>query len=1221
MNSTLISSGRRRRGTGWWPAAMLAVVLAGLAAHPAHAATFFVTNVNNAGPNSLRKAIEDANLTAAVDTVVFLIGGVIKTIKPTTPLPAITQPLVLDGTQNPGYAGTPVVELDGSLLASGSGLGIYTNDSVVKGLVVRGFPGTGIVIGGSGNAIRNCYIGVDRTGQVAAPNAGYGISVSGTQNVIGGTVAGTRNLISGNASNGILLYDDAHFTAIYGNYIGTNAAGTAAIGNGSYGIRVFGAKNQIGAPNAGNLISGNNRGVALEAGADITFVRGNIIGLNATGTAKLPNSGGLSIGSDSNLVGGSVAGAGNVISGNAYDGIAIQDGATGNTIAGNKIGTNLDGSVARGNDGYGIRTIGVATNNTIGGTAAGSGNLISGNGRGISFEYGATGNHVYGNVIGLNGAGNAKMPNNGSAVQLSAPGNFVGGPLPAMRNVLSGNVWDGVAIDEDAPDSVVQGNYIGTDVNGTVALGNGSYGIRIISATDCTIGGAAVGEGNVVSGNERGISLEYGATGNTLQGNLIGVTKTGTAKLANKGTGIEIFAPGNQIGGTAAGAGNVVSGNAYSGIGLSGPEATGNVIEGNKIGTAIDGTTFLGNRYFGVEVNEAFGNTIGGTAAGAGNVVAGNEWRGMFFPTGHGNAILGNSMFGNVELGIDLGLPGLTANDAFDADPGANHGQNFPVLTSVVVNGATTAIAGKLHGTPATSFRIEFFASAACDESGFGEGAAFFGSANVTTDANGEAMIAASLPVASPGSYVTATATSSSNDTSEFSPCALVGGGGAGQLQFAENPFLGWEQDGTVTITVTRSLGATGTVTVNYTTADLSAHAPADYTATSGTLTFDDGEVLKTFAVPVALDAIDEGNQESIALQLSAPTGGATLGPWATSELILIDYDASWPNVSISDAAVVEGDAGTKYAAFTVKVSPSNHAVPVQFGTHDGTAKKGQDYQETTGTITFQPGDGPKTILVPVYGDQIQEEDEVFYVHIYSVGQATVSGYPTAVIYDDDGPSGSDLIFEDGFEGNGTAAWSTTTDDGSGVIVSAGSALKGAMGLGIVVDDTHKLFVQDDSPDGEKVYGARFHFDPNGFQTGGAAGQKTTRILALQQKNPNRLVSWIDLRSKNGGHQISARTKVAGGGTVATPWIPLAAGPHAIELRWSRSSTASSNDGLLKLWVDGSEVASLTGLDIELGAVDLARLGAVVVKTGAQGTMRFDSFESRRLGYIGPEAP
>src|SRR5262249_47382991 len=162
-----------------------------------------------------------------------------------------------------------------------------------------------------------------------------------------------------------------------------------------------------------------------------------------------------------------------------------------------------------------------------------------------------------------------------------------------------------------------------------------------------------------------------------------------------------------------------------------------------------------------------------------------------------------------------------------------------------------------------TSFRIEFFASSTCDESGFGEGKTYFGSANVSTDANGEATIAANLPVAAPLQYVTATATSSSNDTSEFSPCALVGGGGAGQLQFAENPFLGWEEDGTVTITVTRSLGATGTVTVNYTTGDLTAHAPGDYAETSGTLTFADGEVLKTFKVPVVLDAIDEGNQES----------------------------------------------------------------------------------------------------------------------------------------------------------------------------------------------------------------------------------------------------------------------------------------------------------------------------------------------------------------------
>jgi parallel beta-helix repeat protein len=1200
-------------------AAAMACAIATLAVAPAaRAAVYVVSNVNDSGAGSLRKAIDDANAAATPDVIRFLINGASKTIKPATPLPAIWHPVVIDGTQQPGYAGSPIVELDGSLLASGSGLVLYASNSTVQGVVVNRFPSYGIQLEGAGNTVRNCFVGTDPTGTLDRGNASGGISVGGSSSTIGGVQANDGNLISGNGFNGILVWNAAQFTAILGNRIGTDKNGTAALGNDGYAVRVFGPSTVIGAVGNGrNLISGNGRGVSLEGDADATIVRNNVIGLNATGTAKLPNDGGIRISTHANLIGGSAAGAGNVISGNDHDGIAITGGATGNTIAGNRIGTNLDGTVARGNAGYGIRVLG-STGNLIGGTAAGAGNLISGNGRGISFEYGASGNEVFGNVIGLNAAGTAKLPNAGSAVQLSAPGNVVGGTIAGKRNVLSGNSYNGIAIDEDGSNSVIKGNYIGTDATGTQALGNDSYGIRIISASGCQIGGPEAGAGNVVSGNGRGISLEYGATGNTLQGNVVGLDRNGSAKLANHGSGFEVYAPGNTIGGTAAGAGNVISGNDYDGVVLSGAAATGNVVQGNKIGTAANGTTAAGNRYFGVSIYEAFGNTIGGTAPGAGNVIARNEWRGVVAASGHGNSILGNAIFGNAELGIDLDPGGLVPNDAFDSDLGANRQQNFPVLSSVVVSGAQTTIAGVLRSAPSGAYRIELFASPSCDESGFGEEAVFLGATNVSTDANGEGAIQAVLPLASPHPYVTATATSAEGDTSELSPCALVGGANPGTIQFAENPFLGWEQDGFVTIAVTRSLGVSGTVSVHYATKPGSAQAPADYTHTSGTLTFTEGEVVKTFTVPVVLDDVDEGNQETIGLELSAPTGGATLGAWATSELILIDYDDDWPNVSMSDAAVVEGNSGTRFASFILKVSPSSHPVTVQYGSHDGTAKAGQDYQQTSGSITFQPGDGPKSILVPVFGDTADEDDEVFYMHVYDVGQGTVSGSPTGVILDDDGPSGSDLLFKDGFESGHTGAWSSVKDDGSGVAVTPAAALKGQKGLEFHVDDVHKLWVQDDSPNGETRYRARFHFDPGTYATGGASGQKTTRIFAVQQVSPAAVLSWLELRSKNGGHQIIAKARVAGG-TAATPWIPLAPGAHAIELRWSRSSSASANDGLVKLWVDGAEVASLAGLDIETGAVDRVRLGAVAVKSGAQGTLHFDAFESRRISYIGPE--
>jgi len=150
-------------------------------------------------------------------------------------------------------------------------------------------------------------------------------------------------------------------------------------------------------------------------------------------------------------------------------------------------------------------------------------------------------------------------------------------------------------------------------------------------------------------------------------------------------------------------------------------------------------------------------------------------------------------------------------------------------------------------------------------------------------------VIEATVPFACADTVVTATATSPEGDTSEFSPCAVVDAGeDAGVLQFSQMKFLGYEEQGFVTVLVSRSGGNTGTVTVHYATADDSATSPADYMATSGTLTFGDGEFPKSFDVPLVLDG-EEGGNETIELVLTDPTGGATLGTLGTSEILLFD--------------------------------------------------------------------------------------------------------------------------------------------------------------------------------------------------------------------------------------------------------------------------------------------------------------------------------------------
>ena len=326
--------------------------------------------------------------------------------------------------------------------------------------------------------------------------------------------------------------------------------------------------------------------------------------------------------------------------------------------------------------------------------------------------------------------------------------------------------------------NVIAGNYIGIDVTGTSALGNGIHGV-VISAPSNTIGGTTAGARNVIFGNNQAGIRIVSATGNIVQGNFIGTDAAGTVVLGN-GTGQDARgvylsnASGNIIGGTGAGAGNLISGHNNSGVFILGSGATENWVQGNFIGTDVTGTSALGN-VNGVFITfDASDNTIGGTASGAGNTIAFNA-NGVFVISGTGNAILSNSIFSNTAMGFDLELTsqGVTPNDAKDDDTGANNLQNFPVLVSATSGGTT--IKGTLNSTPNSKFRLEFFSNSACDGSGHGEGETFLGFTIVTTDDSGNVGFkAAFLSAVSIGDSITATATDPDNNTSEFSLCALV---------------------------------------------------------------------------------------------------------------------------------------------------------------------------------------------------------------------------------------------------------------------------------------------------------------------------------------------------------------------------------------------------------------------------------------------------------------
>ncbi len=353
---------------------------------------------------------------------------------------------------------------------------------------------------------------------------------------------------------------------------------------------------------------------------------------------------------------------------------------------------------------------------------------------------------------------------------LTANGLNISGGGSTVRGLVI-NRFGGSAISISTNgNNVIEGNYLGTSAFGTVDFGNGSHGVLISNAPNNRIGGIAAGAGNVISGNQFGLSI-HGAPGNVIQGNLIGVNAAGTAALGNDTHAININtnATSTTIGGPAAGAGNILSGNLGAGVILNNG-SSGTVIQGNFIGTDRTGTFTLGNAHDGVVTDNSSSNTIGGTAAGAGNVIVNNLRDGVLIgASSTNNAILGNSIRNNGDLGIDLGGGGVSPNDAGDGDSGSNNLQNFPVITSAVLAGGGTSLQGTLNSTPNTTFRLEFFSNAACDAPGNGEGQTFLGTTSVTTDASGNVTFTATAGAAS--GVVTATATDPNGNTSEFSTC------------------------------------------------------------------------------------------------------------------------------------------------------------------------------------------------------------------------------------------------------------------------------------------------------------------------------------------------------------------------------------------------------------------------------------------------------------------
>lgn len=982
-----------------WVATLTRCLLPVLCAGGVQAVTVYhdVTNTaDHTGTGTLRTAITQVNAVPAnsIDTHIIrfdITGGFpgsVNTINLLSALPSIIRNCIIDGTTANGYAGIPLVELNGSsswnsnlpAYEKSAGLTVMGCKVTVKALAINRFWEDGIYCLEGELKLLGCRIGTNPAGTVAMPNQRHGVfladSSAATMNhAIGDTTSNGRNIISGNLGHGIVISSNGGAggeVVVENNFVGTTANGLAAL------------------PNQGD-------GVLVYVGTGQRTVR-----IGRTGSGR------------------------NIISGNKQNGVtrAQQQYYTGTTetyVRNNYIGLGVDGTTVVRNEEYGIRTDNQKI--TIGGSAAGEGNTISGNG-------------YSGLYIGL----------------------------------YSGSAFD------SGKTALVLGNHIGTAQDGLAARPNGWSGIRVTSA----YGQARIGTtttGNVIAGNAgSGIAVDRG--GATLLRNLIGLNKN-AGPLGNGGDGIEIGLGGEvNVGNSTVSGANIIGSNAGAGISISSDSTTR--IAGNYIGVTAT-LTAVGNGGAGVEVfwddyPSAGGIEIGGTGAGAGNSIAHNTLAGVRVTESGGQgaafcSILGNSIWANGGLGIDLGPTGVLANDFLDGDAGANGRQNMPVITSATV----TKVFGTLHSKPNSTYRIEIFAAEA-HASGYGTGRTLLGATTAYTGPRGDASWAKNGLSLTTGQLLTATATlvgppapdmagilsSQLQDTSEFClnksvstpdfPDVIIG--------LSAATYTASETGGVLHVPVIRSGLTTAVVTMDFRTLDGTALAGQDYSATYDTVTFQSGETQKIISIPITADNTYELT-ENFRVQLYNPGPGVVPGTFTEATVTLPDADGV-PILSIaSSASILEGNSGNTLLPIQVYLSKAaSYTTNVWCIIHtdvgnSGTASHPSDYEGGAVYISFAPGETQKSFNLIIHADTEPEPDESV---IISVQEVSISGgfeifgltAPTigaqntclAIILDDDDVS----VFQFAetaasvAENSGTAFIAVTRTGGLGKTVSVNCA-------------------------------------------------------------------------------------------------------------------------------------------------------------------------------------
>ena len=514
---------------------------------------------------------------------------------------------------------------------------------------------------------------------------------------------------------------------------------------------VIDASSQWIAGQPGITLDGSNSGAGemwvnglVISGADNCYIRGLFI-KNFTIAIYIQHH--FSDGACNNTIGGTEEGHRNVISGNST-GIQIGhigggSGTNNNIVKGNYIGTDINGTNALRNL-YGISITG--DSNIIGGITEDAKNIISGNAGGIAI-YGSH-NFIYGNYIGTDVNGTNALGNSEEGIHISAflsggHSNTIGGTTEGARNIISGN-GTGVGI-SGGDNNTVCGNYIGTDISGTAALGNSSGVALRNGAESNTIAK------NVISGNETGVEIQdSGTDNNVVKGNYIGTDASGTEIIGNSRDGVYIRAQSNMI------TSNIISANGRDGVRISG---SNNTVSGNYIGTDKSGTQDLGNSQYGIYIQGGSSNSVGSP----GNTIAFNLY-GVVVTNANYNKISQNLMHDNWARVPNLLGGGIYLSNGNDDIPA-------PTIVLAVLNGNILYVKGTGAGAGAT---VEVFeADSSSLAVGYVEGKTYLGYLTADEEGNFSGLINIEGKGFSVGVPFTATTTYTNNNTSEFSTPAV----------------------------------------------------------------------------------------------------------------------------------------------------------------------------------------------------------------------------------------------------------------------------------------------------------------------------------------------------------------------------------------------------------------------------------------------------------------